>query len=198
MEQQTKHKGSHKPPYARIGRAGGRGVFLFCLLIQIACAPAGSGADSAAAAAPFVPGSTKQMTFQHGLGFLCWLSDNNKELWCWASEQAALDNGDAGLAGLTSLTPKLVYVAGNPAATVVVTIYDHAICHQSSNLGDYSCEGSTLSGIANVYTEAPDCATVTTDSVHCPGEANADLTFSGLTLSYLKHSPTWFHVRRSC
>ncbi len=163
--------------------------------MYVAC-NGGSGSNSnVAAGAPFVPGATKQMTLRHGLGYVCWVSDDSTELWCWASEQAAIDNGDAGQAGITSLTPTLV-TRSFPGTAITFMPYEHGMCYrdQSNNM---ICVGNT-SSTANTADSTPSCIVTAIDALHCPGEANADLTFTGLTFSRIQHTPTYLRVRRTC
>ncbi len=132
---------------------------------------------------------TTSVTLVHGLGYVCWLQGTSPEnIWCWASEQAAIDNGDAGQVGLTDLNPVLLYSA---PGTTTFTAYDHGLCYFSS------CIGSQLSTV-NVWQETRDCDITSADTLHCAGEANPDLTFPGITLSRIEHSPTYLNVRRTC
>lgn len=172
----------------RCGLAGGG--FVFCLLAGLtACGSSTSPAGSASVADPILtPAQTKSVTLIHGLGFLCWLDGTSPErIWCWASEQAALDNGDAGRIGLTGLSPVLFYTA---PGTTVFQAYDHGICYAGI------CLGQTTS-IASVSYETVTCSVTAADTLHCEDETNKDLTFSGMTFARIEHSPTYKRVRRS-
>lgn len=161
-----------------------RGVLVFALLALSACA-SGSGDSPTAKATPGVtPPVTKQITFTHGLGFVCWFSENPVMLWCWASEQAALDNGDAPRVGITSLVPVLLWT--QPSTSNEFLVYDHGLCFgvlQPNGGGTLqTCVGNTASGTVNVWTETVDCFVTGSDSVTCGSEANQNLTFAGLNL----------------
>lgn len=170
---------------------------LIPLLLLTACGSSGGGsAPSSARDSNPVPAApvTKDLTLVHGLGFVCWLDGASPErIWCWASEQAALDNGDAGRIGLTNLSPSLLYTA--PGVTTF-SAYDHGVCYFDTCLGN-------TSSTTNVTTETVTCAVTSADTLECPGEANHTLTFAGMTFADADipakaHSPTYWHVRRTC
>lgn len=166
----------------------------------VGCAP--PSAAPVAAAAPVIPPavqSTKVMILRHGLGFICWLRPLSVEVWCWPSEQAALNDGNAGRIGLTSLAPKLIY-SDPTSATTNLLLFDHGVCAGGNCLGDI------LSGTTSTYEETLTCDITSPESVHCAGPANPDLTFPGESFSFLgpdvkvrhyPHSRQYYAVRRT-
>lgn len=171
-----------------------------------ACAASGGSSPSAAGhnVSPASP-QTKEMTLYHGLGYICWVSDDLTQLWCWSSETAVID------ANMTQLgvvvTPAVFATAPAGHHIEGVHNYDHAICYVQDGSGTEECVvGNPASGTANSYQETNTCDVISADSVSCPHEDNPDLTFAGLTLAsaeppkdirdkHYPHSPTYLTVR---
>lgn len=165
------------------------------LLMLFVCSACGSGGSSpgATAAAPVPPAQPQTLTLSHGLGFVCTIWDGNK-VYCWASQELAVTNGDAGKVGLTSTTPKLMFTSGSDQNTLI--LYDHGIYINAG--GSILClGGDNAAGTLNTYTS--ECTIDSTDSATCPNDAVSEPTFawSDIRIQHYPHSPTWYAVRRA-
>ena len=192
-------------PHTRVvARAGARGL-LFLALLLTGCGGSGGGAvpPSSPAALPPAGPQTKVLTLYHGLGFVCAVGTAGDRLWCWASEDAAITDGNAGLVGLSSTSPTIV--ATNCTGCIAsAELHDSEIeyCTTGGSCGIFVIGNS--SSTVNVYTEQVTCDIITSDSVNCPGEAVPLLSFPGDTLSRneprghdIKHTPTYKNVRKT-
>lgn len=130
---------------------------------------------------------TAQVTLVHGSGFVCTVRD--LLVYCWASEAAAVSNGDAAWLGLTSVVPKLIHTS--PLGTVTTLIpYDHGIqVIQNGSLFGY---GNTAAQTTATYSETVTCNVVSPAELLCP-EATPSLLFTRRDL----HSPTYVKVRHT-
>lgn len=169
--------------------------------MYVACDQGGSRTSGASTAAPSPTttpqAQTVQLTLLHGSGFVCWITPDGTQLWCWASETDLSTTPYAVAMGLTA-TPQLI-VTAVPGYTVKVTLRNEGIIYAYDSSGASNVLG-TNAGTDATYTEQATCTVLSTNSVHCTGEDNPNLTFSGLSqpLSRIEHTPTYRRVRRSC
>lgn len=217
MKNQTQNNPNSHNTHTRalVARAGEGSFFLVLLLLGLfaltGCGGGGGGGSTAVSRDtnpnPPAPVVIQMDSVWQGLGYLCWLQGQIPErIWCWASEQAALDNGDAGQAiGATDLNPILMYTA---PGTTGFTAYDHGVCFFNT------CIGNTNSGTANVqHYSVPGCTVSPADTLTCPalGNQHPVLTFQGMTFSSFRipllykqdpfrryHTPMYLLIKKVC
>ncbi len=153
----------------------------------------GCGAKNPAEDIEAAPQATRQLELMHGIGFICRSPNGTLEprLYCWATDQASLNNGDAAFIGVTSLAPQVI---AEPAGGIItIHIKNQGVCWVGPGGVTGGCFGD-VSGTDQTHAEAVTCDVTGRDSLACP----AALTFPGdVFTSYFPYDPRTKHYPHS-